>query len=429
MLEAFLADPPSLTELIKSVFSVAAGFAGVFSAGFCLSSAVCGSFVLRPKRRAEVPDADLPPVTMLKPLKGRDRGLYQNLASFCSQDYPRFQIVFALDDTNDPAAEVIEELKKDFPETDMEVVVSSTRIGCNPKINNLANAYHRVKHDTLVIADSDIRVRPDFLRVAVRPLRDPRVGIVTCFYRACGAKGVWGMMDELAINAHFLPQALTAAFMGVKFAMGAAIVLRRSAFDKTGGFKNLADHIADDFFLGRSIQAAGFRLAFAETVVDVIPDVHSYEEHIRHQIREHRVIRLCKPSEYGGILLLHGFSLLTLRMAFVGPDALGVGLLALLWAVKAASVAWIQERLLDGRVNLRSLWLLPLSEWTAFASWICGFGYNRVVWRGVFYAIHPNGKLTPLTPPLAARAGAGGLPSPCAGGRSVPAAGAGAPTG
>ncbi|MBI5624892.1 MAG: bacteriohopanetetrol glucosamine biosynthesis glycosyltransferase HpnI [Elusimicrobia bacterium] len=406
MLEGLLFDPPSFSEVLRSVFCVAAAFAAVFSAGFSLFCAACAGFVLRGRRGTELPEAELPPVTVLKPLKGRDRGLYQNLASFCSQDYPRLQILFALDDPEDPAREVIAELKKDFPDTDMEVVISPERIGCNPKINNLANAYPRAKYGTLVIADSDIRVRPDFLRVAVRPLKDPKVGIVTCFYRAGEAKGVWGMLDELAINAHFMPQALAAAFMGVKFAMGAAIVLRRSAFDRTGGFKNLADHIADDFFLGKSIQAAGWRLAFAEAVVDVIPDVASYADHIRHQIREHRVIRLCKPGEYGGILLLHGFSLVTLRMALAGPDLLGLGLLAMMWASKAASVAWIQRRVLGRWASLRSLWLLPLSEWTAFASWVCGFGYNRVMWRGVFYDIHPNGRLTPLAPTIPARAGA-----------------------
>ncbi|MBI4677930.1 MAG: bacteriohopanetetrol glucosamine biosynthesis glycosyltransferase HpnI [Elusimicrobia bacterium] len=391
--------------MLDGLLAAGAVFAGVFSGGFALFSAACARQALRPRGRRGPEVDELPPVTVLKPLKGRDRGLYHNLASFCGQDYPRFQIVFALSDPDDPAAEVIAELKKDFPGVDMEVVVSSGRIGCNPKINNLANAYHRVKHGTLVIADSDIRVRPDFLRTAVRPLSDPRVGIVTCFYRACGAKGLWGLMEELAINAHFLPQALAAAAMGIKFAMGAAIVVRRRAFEATGGFKNLADHIADDFVLGRAVQAAGYRLAFAEAVVDVICEVGSYADHIQHQIREQRVIRLCKPSEYCGMALLHGFSFLTLRMAVVGPDALGLGLLAGLWAAKAASIAWIQDRVLDGRASLRSLWLLPLSEWTAFAAWVFGFGYNRVSWRGVSYAIHPNGKLTPVRPSLAVRQG------------------------
>lgn len=394
-----LAPQGALAAILGGLLNAGTVFAGVFSACFALSAVACAALVLR--RRPCRVDPHLPPVTILKPLKGRDRGLYQNLASFCAQDYPRFQVVFALQDPDDPARDVVAGLKKDFPEVDIELVVCADRIGCNPKINNLANAYPLVRHDTLVISDSDIRVRPDFLRQAVSPLEDPRVGIVTCFYRSASAKGVWGLMEELAINAHFLPQALTAAAMGLRFAMGAAIVLRRDAFDAAGGFKSLADHIADDFFLGKGIEAAGYRLAFAPVVVDVIPDVRSLVDHVRHQIREHRVIRLCKQSEYLGILLLHGFSLVTLRMLVCGPDALGATLLAAIWAAQAVSVVWVQSVLLAGRTSFAALLLLPLSEWTACLAWLAGFGSNRVLWRGVFYIIQSNGKLTPVRPPLA----------------------------
>lgn len=384
----------------RAVFSVLALASGVFTLIFTLAATVFARrFLLaRGVRRA----ASLPPITIFKPLKGEDRDLEENLSSFCRQDYPCFQILFCLATPDDPALAIVTRLKKTFCEVDIEVVVSKSRIGYNPKVNNMANAYPFAKYDLLLMSDSDIHAEPSFLRRMAAPFSDSSVGLVTSFYQAANARGLWGCMESLSINAHFLPQAACAADFGMRFAMGAAMMVRRQAFEASGAFANLADHLADDFWLGESVREAGWRLEMAEGCVDAVPYIESGVEHFKHLLRWARTIRLCQPAGYYASLIQHGFSLLTLRLLVQGPDAPGVALLLALWAAKAASAASLGA-CLGGRQSTRALWLLPLSEWFSFGAWIGACGSNTVVWRGELFHVHSQGQLEPLAPPLPAR--------------------------
>ena len=193
----------------RAVFSAFALSCGAFTLAFTVVSAVFARrFLLARSARSAAP---LPPITLIKPLKGEDVDLEANLASFCRQDYPCYQILFCLASPDDPSLAAVTRLKREFPETDIEVVVSKSRIGYNPKVNNMANAYPFAKYDLLLMSDSDIRVTPGFLRRMAAPFADPSVGLVTSFYQASGARGLWGWMESLSINAHFLPQAACAA--------------------------------------------------------------------------------------------------------------------------------------------------------------------------------------------------------------------------
>jgi ceramide glucosyltransferase len=382
----------------RTAFTALATAAGAFALVFAAAAAAFGwRFLRRLRRRA--PAASLPPVTILKPLKGAEERLYENLASFCRQDYPCFQIVFCLQSPEDPALGVVTRLKRDFPETDMEVVVSKNRIGYNPKVNNMANGYAFAKYDLLMLSDSDVLARPDFLRRMVVPLADTGVGLVTAFYEASGARGLWGHMESLSINASFLPQALCAASFGMRFAMGAAMMVRRAAFDAAGAFENLADHLADDYWLGESIREAGWKLELCDSVVETVPDIHNGSEHFKHLVRWARTIHICQPVGYAASLIQHGFSLLTIKLLVFGPDRLTLGLLLVLWAAKAAASAFL-GRALGGQQPARALWLLPLAEWFGFAAWIAGCGSSRVLWRGQLYDVQPHGRLVPVASPL-----------------------------
>lgn len=373
-----------------------AGFSGLFTIAFAFAAVGAAVATRRRGSSAAVP---LPPVTILKPLKGCDRELYENLRSFCALEYPSFQLLFTLASPDDPAMPVLSRLRQEFPDRDIEIVVSKNRIGFNPKINNVSNAAPFIKHGVLLMSDSDIRVRPDFLIRAIRPLADPAVGLVTCFYQSTAPRGLWSALEALSVNAQFLPQAVTAAAFGMRFAMGAAILVTREAFEKAGGFPMMADHLADDFILGEAVKGAGYRVELAEPVVESVPDVASGAEHLRHQARWARTIRICNPAGYLGSVLLHGFSLLTLRALLFGPDAAGLGLMAGVLCAKALCEASIARLL--GRPQLGfSLLLLPLSEWVSFCAWISGYRSNQVLWRGELYTIREQGRLIPARPPV-----------------------------
>ncbi|MEK7388956.1 MAG: bacteriohopanetetrol glucosamine biosynthesis glycosyltransferase HpnI [Elusimicrobiota bacterium] len=379
----------------RAAFSAFALACGSFTLAFSLLTAVLARRLFSSGVRLS--PTPLAPITLIKPLKGEDPSLYDNLASFCRQDYPCFQILFCLSSPDDPALAVVSRLKREFADSDIEVIVSKNRIGYNPKINNMANAYAFAKYDLLLMSDADIRVGPDFLRRMAAPFANPAVGMVTSFYQASGVRGFWGHMEALSINANFLPQAACAAGFGMRFAMGAAMMVRRKALEQTGGFRNLADHLADDFWLGVSVQDAGWRLEMAEGVVDSIPDINDGVDHFKHLVRWARTIRLCQPVGFYASLIQHAFSLLTLRMIVQGPDTWGFALMAGIWASKAFA-SFVLAGHLGRRQDLSSLWLLPIAEWFAFSAWIAGSASNTVLWRGEVYTVESRGQLQPVAP-------------------------------
>jgi ceramide glucosyltransferase len=368
--------------------------AGVFSIFFSLLTAVSAVRFFRLRRLPPWPKA--PAVTIVKPLKGLDRDLYENLRSFCTLDYPAYQLLFTLATPDDAALPVLSRLRAEFPALDMEIIVSKSRIGFNPKINNASNAAPFIKHDFILMSDSDVRVQPDFLRRMAAPFRDPKVGLVTAFYQATTPRGAWARLEGLSVNAHFLPQAVVAAAFGMRFAMGAALLARREAFEAAGGFATMAAHLADDFILGEGVKASGYEIEIADCVVESVPDNGGLLEHIRHQIRWARTIRICNPGGYGGMALLHGFSWLTVKLVLFGPDPLTVSLALAVLAAKSLSKVFISVWCLGNRQSHASALLLPWSEWVSFAAWLTGFRAARVVWRGVAFSVESQGRLEPV---------------------------------
>ncbi|MBM3218929.1 MAG: glycosyltransferase [Candidatus Rokubacteria bacterium] len=171
--------------------------------------------VLRFRRRPVPRSADLPPVTILKPLCGAHPALYESLRSFCEQDYPDVQIVFGVRDPADPAIEIVQRLMNEYRACHLKLVVNERAVSVNPKVSNLVNLFASAEHVVLVVADSDIRVGPDYLRAVVAPLADPRIGLVTCLYRAGGSGRGWGALARLFIEEWFFPSALVSA-MGAR---------------------------------------------------------------------------------------------------------------------------------------------------------------------------------------------------------------------
>jgi ceramide glucosyltransferase len=391
----------SWPDAVCSLLRAAALASGLFTVVFFAAAALIGARRLRTVRRRPE-ESPLPPVTIIKPLKGGEAGLYENLASFARLDYPCVQFLFCLQSPEDPALAVVARLRKDFPDADIDVVVSGNRIGYNPKVNNMANAYPFAKYDFLMMSDADVHVEPAFLRRMAAPFVDPGVGLVTSFYEADGARGFWGRLETLSVNAHFLPQAVVAAEFGMRFAMGAAMMVRRSAFDASGAFENLADHLADDFWLGESVHDAGWRLEIADALATTVPDIDDAVSHVKHMVRWARTIRLCNPPGHAGSIVLQGFSLLTLSLIVSGPDTVTFSLLGAIWAAKAAACVSL-GRAAGSRRPLRTLLLIPFGEWSFFAAWLGGWSSSRVLWRGQVYDVQPQGRLVPVGASLARR--------------------------
>lgn len=373
-----------------AAFTLLATIAGVFSVLFALLSIPRGFRMLRRREDA----AELPPISIIKPLRGHEKYLRENLASFCRQNYPCFQVILCIQSELDPAMPVVKEIQRAFPHIDLEVVVSTNRMGFNPKVNNMANGYPFAKYDLILMSDSDISAAPDLLRRMAAPFSSPRTGLVTAFYEATMSRGFWGHLEALSINSRFLPEALTAASYGMRFAMGAAMMVRRSAFDEIGGFQRMADHLADDWWLGQSLREAGWSIDIADATVETVPDITSAHEHFQHLVRWARTIRICNPWGYAGSLIQQGFALLFLKIIFFGLNAHSLALLLCVWGAKALATAAISSRL-SGRQSFAALALIPVAELLAFGAWVAGCFSTRVLWRGQLYEVEARGRLVP----------------------------------
>src|SRR5438552_1678681 len=348
---------------------------------------------LRRARRARRSGA-LPPVTVLKPLKGPGIELYENLASFCRQNYPSYQIVFGVEDPRDPAVEVVQRLRRDFPEHDIVLAVGCGR-GTNRKVANLEHMMPHARHDVLVMSDSDIRVGPDYLRTMVAPLADPAVGLTTCLYRGRGNFGLPSIIESLFINTDFVPNALVAHWVQpFRYAFGASIAVTREALERIGGFAAFADYLADDYQLGRRVAEAGYRLVLLPYVVETILDSVPMRDVWRHQVRWARTYRVCQPVGWFFSVVTHAtFWGLLAGLAVGGP--VGWAVLASALTARLFSLAAIM-RLLGEPETTRYLGLVPLKDLVTSAMWLAAFLGRRVVWSGQVFRVRRDGRIVPV---------------------------------
>ena len=368
-----------------SLVAAAALAGATVATGYQLFQVVAAWRFLRRARRGRRAGI-LPPVTVLKPLKGLGVELYENLASFCRQSYPTYQIVFGV---ADPAVAVVQRLRRDFPEREIVLAVGSEH-GTNRKVASLEHMMPYARHDVLVMSDSDIRVRPDYLRTMVGPLADPAVGLATCLYRGRGHFGLPSIIESLFINTDFVPNALVAQWVQpFRYAFGASIAIKRAALERIGGFASIADYLADDYQLGRRVADAGYRLVLLPYVVETILDSVTLRDVWRHQVRWARTYRVCQPVGWFFSVVTHATSWGLLAGLAIGGPA-GLAVLGAALAARIASLAAIM-RLLGDPDTPRYLPLVPLKDLVTSAVWLAAFLGREVVWSGRILRVGRDG--------------------------------------
>ena len=337
-----------------------------------------------------------PPVTVLKPLCGTDRSLYDNLRSFCEQDYPTFQVIFGVRDSGDPAIRVVRHLIRDFPNCDLRLVVSDRLLGPNLKVSNLSNLCRLAKYDTLILADSDMRVGPDYLSAVVAPLQDQKVGVVTCLYKGVApARGVWSHLGAMFINEWFFPSALVATRLGpLQHAFGATIACRRDTLASIGGFEALADYLADDYMLGRLVSRQGLRIALSSYVVENVVVEKNLQALFFHELRWTRTFRTVRPVAYFLSFVTYGIPLSFFFLVSSGLSRLAVGAFAGHLVLRYGTHVFL-HRTLRLSVAGYSAWLVPIRDVLSFILWALSFLGQSVRWNGHRFRVQADGRLRP----------------------------------
>ena len=339
----------------------------------------------------------LPPVSNLKPIRGLDPEAYENLASFCVQDYPNYEIVFCVDPDDAAVVSVVEKLRRNFPQRRIRILYGSGRVAANDKVAKLARLVSEAEHETLVISDSDVRVRPDYLRTVVAPLRDKNVGAVTCFYVPTEVRTFTDRLQTAGMISDFFASTLVAWQLdGVKFALGTTIVTTRSRIRAFGGYEELENRPADDLLVGRLIAEQGTEVVLSRYVIETVPDYHSLRALLDKRLRWIVVMRHMRPWGHFGLAFTQGLPWSIAAFAVHPSEAVAVGFFGVYLFLRML-MTWIVIQGLKRPRLWKEMLLIPIWDAVAFAIWSASFLRSSIRWRGADYFIR-DGKLVPAEP-------------------------------
>ncbi|HTT21068.1 MAG TPA: bacteriohopanetetrol glucosamine biosynthesis glycosyltransferase HpnI [Candidatus Sulfotelmatobacter sp.] len=333
------------------------------------------------------------PVSILKPLAGLDLDLESNLRTFFEQEYPSFEIMFAVRKESDPAADVVSRLQKEFPKISSRLVVTGEPPYPNAKVFSLEKMLEAAANDLVVMSDSDIRVTSDLLRVAAAEFQNPQLGVATCPYRAVPGRSFWSRLEATGMNTDFWGGALVARMLeGMRFAVGPTVIARRSVLESLGGISRFKDYLAEDFVMGQFAADAGYGVVMSSYVIEHHIGDASFRENVAHRIRWARSTRRSRPAGYIGQLFTMPFPLALLACA---SWPAWWPLLPVAFAVRAFAAYMVSARVLRARLNWA---LLPIEDVIAFLFWIAGFFGNTISWRGRKYRLFADGRFELISP-------------------------------
>lgn len=359
--------------------------AGIFLTGLAASVAAYAlstRALLRLRRRARghpLPGL-VPAVSILKPLRGVDEELEQNLESFFLLDYDDYEIVFSFATRTDPAYPVARSVADRHPGVPATFVFDEREPGGNAKVNRLEAAMRRARHRLLLISDGNVRVRSDFLRRAAGWFSDSSVGLVSNLFRATGAVSLGSRMESLYLNGCLKPgTAGIARILRMPCVVGKSILVSRDALDAIGGFGVLRHFLAEDYLLGRAVDAAGYRVVLSGDVIDTLEVGKTlraaWDRHRRWAMMRRR---LAGPL-YAGELLTGGAGWCAAVLA-TGNATLSA-IAGLLLFSRYALEIWAARR--EGApVPIRDWALLPARDLAAGLVFLAGLCGSAISWRG-----------------------------------------------
>lgn len=385
---------------------------GGLSALLTLLTHVSVLIIHRRRRKSVV----LPAISILKPLKGEDDGLYENLVSIARQNYPEFEILFGCEDPRDPALRVARRVQREFPQVPMRVFAGCSELGRNPKVNNLRMLSAHARHDCVLISDSNVRARPDYLSAMAAELADPRVGLVSSVLAGTGARTLGARLDNLHMNSSIARGVCGASVLvNHPCVIGKSMLLRLSQLEQLGGFAAVNDVLAEDYVLGQQFRRAGFRVALSAHVLEAVSVHRTIEEFCARHVRWSQMRRRLVPSVYflepleSPVPWLFAALALASLSDDAGPSHAVVAVIALALLFRLASDGLLCRALSGKRLTPADYAALVLKDLLFVGIWAAGAVKRTVSWRGNKLRIGEGSRLQPLRsprPPAAAFEGA-----------------------
>lgn len=337
-----------------------------------------------------------PPVSVLKPFRGLDPDAYENLASFCVQDYPNYEVVLCVDADDHEVREVIHQVQRDFPKCSIRVLLGSGRKATNDKVAKLARLVAEAQHEIVVISDSDVRVGPDYLRAMTAPLRDLKVGAVTCFYVHAEHNSFVDRLQTAGMISDFYAGILVAWQLdGIKFTLGPSIATTRSRLAGFGGYAAIENRPADDLLVGRLIAEQGVEVRLLRYSVLTVSDYRSMRDLFHKRLRWIVVMRHMRPWGHVGLLFTQGLAWSIVAVIVQPTLTVAAAYFGTYIALRAAITWTIGVHGLRQPHSMRQVPLIPLWDAVALVIWLASFTQSSVRWRGANYYIR-DGQLVPV---------------------------------
>jgi ceramide glucosyltransferase len=362
-----------------------------------LTQGTCAWRTLKRGRRVGPPTRGyFPPVSILKPLKGMDDGLMDNLESFCAIDYPAYEIVFCLQSASDPALRVARKVMERHPERDIRIILGEYLEGVNPKINNLIPGFRVSRHPFVLVSDSNVRVRPDYLREAVSHFEKPGVGMVNHLVRGTGARAFGARLENGHLNTFILGSiSMLDGMLDMPCVVGKSMLMRRSDLEEVGGLESVKDYLAEDYVLGRRFREAGKRVIISGAVVDNVNAWRGVRDFVSRHARWNRMRASIAGPAYAFEILANPVAFAPFLVAAGGGSAEGWAAAGAVTGAKLAVDA-AMGRALGDREAAKWVLLGPLRDLLAAGVWVSGLFSRTVTWRGRTLRIARGSRLVPV---------------------------------
>ncbi|MDR9897685.1 glycosyltransferase [Aetokthonos hydrillicola Thurmond2011] len=330
---------------------------------------------------------------MLISVCGVDADAQKNWNSFCQQDYQNYEVLFGVMNLNDPAVPILKELVAKYPNRAKLVFCLEER-GINHKFSNLTHLLEAAQHEIIVLTDSDIWVKPEYLHTVTSPLADPKIGIVTCGYLGHQPNSLPAMFASFGRCIDFIPSVLIARSLerGLKFALGATIATRKSVLEEIGGLKSVVNRIGCDYYIGNMVAAAGYRVELSQYILETNNGLEGLQHLLQRELRWARMSRWNRGWLYYTIAFTYG-TVYCIPLLILSDAAQWAVIICLITVFIRIAQAVICIYSMGCTRLLWGLWTLPIHDFKNFAIWLAGTSGRTIHWRGRHLRILSGGFL------------------------------------
>ncbi|MDA8086349.1 MAG: glycosyltransferase [Nitrospiraceae bacterium] len=339
--------------------------------------------------------AFLPPVSILKPLKGLDDNLFDNLESFCLLDYPCYELIFALQDRNDQAYKVAVKVRNKYPDKDIKIVVQRRNEGLNPKVNNLLSAYEAARHEYVLISDSNVFAGKDYLKMTVAPMRDTSVGLVSNLVEGVGGRTAGSILENLHLNSFVMGSVcFLDRFLDMPCVVGKSMLMRKKDLEAVGGLRGVKDVLAEDYLLGRKMHDSGRKVVLSPYRIQNVNHYWSLKRFLNRHTRWGKLRWKIGGAKYLSELAANAVFISAIPLLILGPSGGALALALSTSLIKTAGDLYIGRKTGTGLSPLSYL-LVPVKDILIGIVWFVPVFSSRVVWRGNRYRIGKDSMLSP----------------------------------